>query len=300
MDIWALQIPIPLALAVVAALGYLFGRRTRFSNNNLLFRSQRELRRAQLVAGELEKIVCTVQKKLGKHHASISRFKERVEQLGTERQETAWEDLEREVEVILKPTLQLANQIAGAHDEIRRQSANLMAFTEVRTDPLTGVNNRRVLNDTLDAQFALTTRYGTRFSLAMFDIDHFKKINDKEGHVFGDRMLQDLAKLFDECVRETDVVVRYGGEEFVVVMPQTDLQGAGIFAERLRAEVERRMALTVSGGVAESLDGDTKDSLIARADNALYDAKAAGRNRIFRDDDEHAEVVVEEETGTTG
>ena len=299
MDFWPLQIPLPVALATVAALGYLFGRRTRCSSNNLLFRSQRELRRARLVAVELEKITSSVHKHLSKHCASVSRFKERVEKLDMEHEETAWEELCREVEEILKPTLQLADQIAGAHEDIRQQSASLMTFTEVRTDPLTGVNNRRGLDDTLNAQFALAHRYDACFSLAMFDIDHFRKINNKEGHVAGDRMLQDLARLFDEGVREIDVVARYGGEEFVIVMPQTDLQGAGVFAERLRAEVERRMALTVSGGVAQALDGDTQDSVIARADNALYNAKAAGRNRVFCDDGAHTEQVVEGETVPT-
>jgi len=294
MDIWSLQIPVPVALAALAAMGYLFGRRSRTGNDEVLFRSQRELRRARAVAGELEKIARSVRKNLARHHASVSKFKDRVARLSDAKQESAWKDLCQEAERILKPTLQLAAQIANAYDDIRQQSATLMSFTEVRTDPLTGVNNRRGLEDALAAQFALLTRYDTPFALAMFDIDHFKAINDKEGHLHGDRVLRDLARLFDECVRETDIVARYGGEEFVVVMPQTDLEGACMFSDRLRSEAERRLPLTISGGVTAALDGDTQDSLIARADNALYGAKTAGRNCVFRDNGDRAECVAQE------
>jgi diguanylate cyclase len=219
-----------------------------------------------------------------------------VGKLSDRQQETAWKGLCREAEEVLKPTLHLAAQVAAAYDEIRQQSAHLMTFTEVRTDPLTGVNNRRGLDDALGGQFAMMNRYGTHFSVAMFDIDHFKETNDREGHLQGDRLLQDLARLLDETVRETDVVARYGGEEFVVVMPQTDLEGVCIFAERLRSKVAQELPLTISGGVAQALDGDTQDSLLARADSALYEAKAAGRNRVYRHDGEQMESVVEEET----
>ncbi len=293
MDLWSLQIPVPVALAVVATIGYLFGRRTKTPEGELLFQSRRELRRAQLVAHELEQIAWTIRRSLAKHHSSVSKFKDRVGRLSDRQEEAACKELCREVEEILKPTLHLANQIAGAYDEIRQQSAKLMMFTEVRTDPLTGVNNRRGLDDALAAQFALMTRYDTRFSLVMFDIDRFKRINDEEGHLYGDRILQDLARLFDESVRETDIVARYGGEEFVIVMPQTDLEGACVFSERLRAKVEQEMSLTISGGVATALDGDSQDSLLARADGALYSAKTAGRNCVFRHTGERTESVAE-------
>ena len=264
MNLWAIQLPIPLALAIVATIGYLFGRRTPSGQNDAVVRSRRELRRAQLVAAELEKIAWDLRKGLARHHSSVSRFRERVGRLNDQRQDAAWKELCREAEEILKPTLRLAAQIASAHEELRQQSANLMTFTEVRTDPLTGVNNRRGLDDALAGQFAMMNRYGTRFSVGMFDIDHFKKINDQEGHLFGDRTLQRLARIFDECVRETDV------------------NGASIFAERLRAKIEAELPLTVSGGVTEAFDGDTQDSLIARADTALYQAKTLGRNCIVR------------------
>ena len=294
-DFWNLQIPVPVALAFVAAMGYLISRWNRPAANDIIVRSRRELKRAQAVALELEKIAWTVRQSLAKHHANLSRFKERVGRLSDQRQEAAWKELCREAEDILKPTLQLATQIASAYDEIRQQSANLMTFTEVRTDPLTGVNNRRGLDDTLGAQLALMSRYHSIFSMVLFDIDHFKQVNDQEGHLHGDRVLQELARLFDECIRETDIVARYGGEEFVVVMPHTDLAGACAFAERLRLQVADRLVITVSGGVAAAQESDTPETLIARADTALYSAKTAGRNRVFCHTGNSAEPVAVEE-----
>ena len=295
MDLWSLQIPVPVALASIATIGYLVSLWNRPVTNDMVIRSRRELKRAQVVALELEKIAWTVRQSLAKHHASVSRFKERVGRLSDRRQEAAWSELCREAENILKPTLQLATQIANAYDAIRQQSANLMTFTEVRTDPLTGVNNRRGLDDSLGTQLALMTRYHSVFSLVMFDIDHFKQINDQEGHLNGDRVLQELARLLDGSIRETDIIARYGGEEFVIVMPQTDLDGASMFAERLRAGVAERMAITVSGGVTEVREGDDSESLIARADTALYSAKTAGRNRVFRHTGAETEPVAAEE-----
>jgi diguanylate cyclase (GGDEF)-like protein len=209
------------------------------------------------------------------------KFKERVGRLNDQQQEAAWRDLCQEAEKILKPTLQLAAQIASAYDDIRQQSANLMTFTEVRTDPLTGLNNRRGLDDTIGAQLALMCRYHSIFSLVMFDIDHFKQVNDRDGHLCGDRILQQLAQLLEECVRETDVVARFGGEEIIVVMPQTDLPGACQLSERLRAEVANRLTITVSGGVTTAVESDSMESLIGRADAALYSAKNASRNCVF-------------------
>ena len=242
MDWWHIEIPVPVALAFMAAVGYLISRRSRTAANDMMLRSRRELKRAQAVAAELEKIAWTVRQSLATHHSSVSRFRERVGRLSDQQQEAAWKELCREAEDMLKPTLQLATQIANAYDEIRQQSANLMTFTEVRTDPLTGVNNRRGLDDALNAQFALKMRYNAIFAVAMFDIDHFKQVNDQQGHLHGDHVLQELARLFDESVRETDVVARYGGEEFVVVMPHTDLAGACIFAERSAAPGGRAVA----------------------------------------------------------
>ena len=164
----------------------------------------------------------------------MSRFKQRIGEFSDVQVEAAFKALCHEAEEILKPTMRLAAQISSAYDEIRQQSANLMTFSEVRTDPLTGVHNRRGLDDALAAQCAMMTRYDSHFSVALFDIDHFKLINDAQGHLFGDRQLQALAKVLADEARETDIVARYGGEEFLVIMPQTDLPGGCVFAERFR------------------------------------------------------------------
>jgi diguanylate cyclase len=296
IDWWSIQIPIPVALAFVAAMGYLISRWHRPSPNDVVLRSRRELKRAQAVAAELERITWSVSQSLTKHQARVAKFKERVGRLGNQEQGTAWKDLCREAETILKPTLQLASQIAGAYDEIRQQSSQLMAFTEVRTDPLTSVFNRRGLDDTLRVHLAMVSRYHTTFSVAMFDIDHFKQVNDREGHVHGDRALQELAALFEDSVRDTDVVARYGGEEFIVVMPQTDLTGACAFTERLRGLVANQLTITVSGGVTVAVEGDTPESLIARADAALYNAKRAGRNRVFSQAGDDVRPIVPEKS----
>lgn len=272
------------AIGVALAGGYLWGRRVR-RGGSVSSRTHRDIQRARAVVHELDKISTAIRDNLAQHQASLTRFKERIADLGPHDQ-AAWKSLCNEAHEILKPTLRLATQIACAYDEIRQQTNHLMAFTEIRTDPLTGVRNRRALDEALDALFQLKNRYEQPFSLVIFDLDDFKQVNDEHGHITGDRVLRAVAELLDEHVRETDVMVRFGGEEFVVVMPQTDLDGAAQFCERLRKTVEQNtlagLQVTVSGGVAMAEESDNAQTLLSRADAALYDAKAAGRNRVHR------------------
>jgi diguanylate cyclase len=286
--------PLPVALALIAVLGYLVGRRSRAQAVSEADKARRELRRAKLIAKELEQVAESVRKNLANHHLSVARFKDRISELSGREKEAAWQELCGESEQILKPTLRLAEQIAQAYDEIRRQTNQLMTFSEVRTDPLTRVSNRRGLDETLESMFALMERYEEPFSLAIFDIDHFKEVNDKKGHLHGDRTLQSVARVIDDSVRDTDIVARYGGEEFVVVMPHTTLENGCLFAERVRQKIETDLGITISGGVATALDGDNAQSLLSRADAALYSGKAAGRNRIFR----HTGADIEPVDGT--
>jgi diguanylate cyclase (GGDEF)-like protein len=291
---WSFPVPLPVALSAFAVLGYLFGRQQRQAEPTSDSQARRDMKRAQSVAKELEKIAEAVRKNLATHSTSIARFKERVFELSNQKQEAAWKQLCGEAEEMLKPTLFLASQIAHAYDEIRQQSNNLMAFAEVRTDPLTGVTNRRGLNDTLESMFAMLNRYETPFSSIILDIDNFKQLNDERGHLFGDQVLKGVASRLNENVRETDTVSRYGGEEFVIVMPHTDLEGATILGERLRRVVADDLTITLSGGVTEAQEGDTEQTMLARADAALYSAKAAGRNQIFVHDGADIEPVSDE------
>ena len=156
------------------------------------------------------------------------------------------------------------------------------------TDVLTGLYNRRYLYEVGPGLVAAAERYGTPLSLAIFDIDRFKRVNDTYGHPAGDRVLREVGRVLKKGVRSSDIVVRYGGEEFLVLMPGTDLGRAFIVVEKLRREIEEAdivpeegaKRVTVSGGVAEFIRGMDLDDLIHDADEALYRAKRAGRNRI--------------------
>lgn len=148
-------------------------------------------------------------------------------------------------------------------------------------DPLTGLANRRFLEIQLEKAFELAKRYGEPQSVIMLDIDHFKVYNDCYGHQGGDLLLAALAKIFTAQVRKSDYVFRYGGEEFLVLLPDTGLSMACDAAERLRAAVEREAGVTVSLGVAAYHDGmPVKEALVEAADAALYRAKEGGRNRV--------------------
>jgi two-component system cell cycle response regulator len=159
------------------------------------------------------------------------------------------------------------------------------------TDELTGLYNRRYLFAHLDELIERAGGDGIRAALLLFDIDHFKKVNDSHGHAAGDQVLRQIAVRALNSVRGADLVARLGGEEFVVVMPETELGIAAAVAERLRAAIAQQpfnvgdaapLSLTVSIGVtATASGGDARDLMLARADEALYAAKAAGRNRII-------------------
>ena len=296
VQFWPAELKIAI-LAIAIAGAYALGRRANRVSREVVDQSQRDLRRAKTVARELENVSMLIRKQLRKHQTRVNKFKQRVSELSVCEHEEAWQELCREAEDMLQPTLQLANQIASAYDSVRQQSGNLMTFTDVRIDPLTGVANRRALDDTLNSQFAMMLRYDSSFTLAMFDIDRFKQINDSQGHLQGDRILQEVAKMLDGCARETDTVVRYGGEEFVIVMPQTNIEGASIFADRIRVRIQEEIPVTISGGVAGVVQGDTAESLLARADKALYKAKAAGRNCVFQHDGQQSHLVEPETAG---
>jgi diguanylate cyclase (GGDEF)-like protein len=148
-------------------------------------------------------------------------------------------------------------------------------------DPLTGLLNRGFFDERMQAEVARTTRTGRLLSVALIDIDHFKRFNDEFGHIVGDEVLKVLAGIFQKSLRKSDLIARYGGEEFIAMFPETPAEFAVLVAERLREAVEQT-TVTVSIGVAElPTDGKDMRNVIDRADNRLYQAKNAGRNRVI-------------------
>ena len=177
----------------------------------------------------------------------------------------------------------------AAIDAANRELEQVLEREQIkaRTDGLTGLYNRRHFFELTGSLVAVAQRYGTPLSLIMFDIDHFKLINDRLGHQAGDRILERIAQIAREHTRASDALARYGGEEFILALPNTGLDDALVTAEDLRKRIadyqqfagDPQLRVTISAGVAGFGHGvDTLDRLIQRADEALYAAKHAGRN----------------------
>ena len=187
------------------------------------------------------------------------------------------EDLERKVR---ERTTRLQEQ----NRELREARKRIEELS--RRDALTGLTNRRWLDEVLRLEVERAHRYGAPLAVIMVDLDHFKQVNDSFGHAVGDQVLKSAARTLQEAVRLTDVVGRYGGEEFLVLLPNTELGQATALAERMRAGLRlmpvgfRPDPVTGSFGVTQWAAGDTVAGLVDRADEALYEAKGAGRDRV--------------------
>lgn len=184
-----------------------------------------------------------------------------------------------------------ATQVRRKRLQDRLQESYRRSLSLALTDELTGLYNRRYLCAHLDELIERVNQDGISAAVLLFDIDHFKHVNDTCGHPAGDDVLRELAARTMNCVRSVDLVARLGGEDFVVVMPETDLAIAAAVAERLRAAVARepftiqassdKLPVTISIGVTGVAgNGDDRDSMLKRADEALYSAKTHGRNRV--------------------
>lgn len=176
--------------------------------------------------------------------------------------------------------------ILTVEDNTKQHEMMKILEQQALTDVLTKLGNRQAFNIKTEECFAQHRRNGISFSLLVFDIDHFKSVNDTYGHIAGDEVLVSLSAVATSNKRATDYMYRIGGEEFAVYLTGTDLEGAKHAAEQLRRSVMEEVTvgnghhITISIGVAELQDNDTPDSLFKRADDNLYLAKRAGRNRV--------------------
>jgi diguanylate cyclase (GGDEF)-like protein len=183
------------------------------------------------------------------------------------------------------------NRLRVAHDRI---------ITLLYTDSLTGIANRRIFLESLGGAISFAQRHQTPLSIIMADLDDFKSVNDTFGHNAGDQVLQSFAKLLMENSRQEDLAARFGGEEFIMMLPGTGAEEAAVLGERLRRDWKEMtfpgfsIQVTASFGVAAQQPGDTVDSFIERVDQALYDAKMMGKNQVVVGEDTTEQV--EEET----
>ncbi|HKJ50472.1 MAG TPA: GGDEF domain-containing protein [Gammaproteobacteria bacterium] len=193
-----------------------------------------------------------------------------------------------EVMILFTPFLLVGYITTLLSADLQRATDNLAEISN--TDELTGLKNRRAFNTTLDTEINKSSRYKRPFAILMIDADNLKPVNDKFGHEAGDKLIKMIARVIHESVREVDLVARYGGDEFVVLMAESTRSSAGVVAERIRQAVENtsfneageRIYTTVSIGIA-SFPSDTPNSeeLLAIADKQLYTCKSMGKNVVF-------------------
>lgn len=236
-----------------------------------------ELNREVESTGDLSSIKAKVQKRLTAVAMALQEFRDSEARREAEHEERA-ASLRREVAELTSRTAALAEKCAS-------QESRLLI------DSLTHVGSRYAYEQRLEEEHARWQRHDQPLSFAIFDLDHFKRVNDELGHDTGDRLLRAVAELLDRNKRTEDFVARVGGEEFVLLLPMTPLASARVVVEKLRAVVEnanfqykgRREQITISCGVTEFRQGDTPSAVYDRADRALYRAKEEGRNRCIAD-----------------
>lgn len=192
--------------------------------------------------------------------------------------------------VTIMALIYLSGRERSVHDQVQMDKrlelqdlARNLRF-QATTDPLTGLHNRLRFNQALEAEIIRAARYKAPFAVILFDVDHFKQVNDTHGHQIGDRVLIALARIVSGAIRSADVFARWGGEEFVILLPETEAAMALRAAEKLRAAIADAEleigSVTCSFGAAAFVEGDNAETLVARADLALYRAKRNGRNRV--------------------
>lgn len=233
----------------------------------------------------------------GDYHETIETLSEKISQtddiaqLGKLLEEVAaaTRDVQAATLRSREETLRTQREVQEAEQKVRQLQSELERVSaKVREDQLTGTLNRRGLEEEFDRSCAASERRNEPMSLALLDIDNFKSLNDTHGHQAGDGALVHLAKVIKASIRPTDMVCRYGGEEFVILLPGTNLQDSVMVISRLQRELTKRfflhdnqrLLITFSAGVAERRPGEGRDESISRADAAMYSAKRSGKNRV--------------------
>jgi diguanylate cyclase len=255
-----------------------------------------EVNRARQVLGQLREVAVSMAANVDQHSTRVQAINQEL--ISSEGQES--EAVVATVAKLIAANRDMQQQLNTAEGKLREQT--LLVETreaEARTDPLTGLWNRRALDDEMPARTAAFQRDGRRFAFVLGDIDHFKRVNDTYGHPAGDEVLRGVARVLRGAARQQDMVVRYGGEEFAVLLSDAELPAATEIVERLREAVaaasfqygDQTLKVTVSFGTANLLKGEQAGELIQRADDALYAAKKGGRNQTVWHDGQATQLV---------
>lgn len=279
--------------ALSAAVGYmaavLFNHR-QIAAEREDNRLSNELERKELTEfmQYVQSIASNVDEKVDQHSLNLATINEDI----SKNKEPDPKVVLRAVKQLFEANVQLHGELTSAQEQIDVKQHQLESYmAEARTDTLTGVSNRRAFDEEIHRLFAIRERRPTDLCLLMADIDHFKLFNDYHGHQVGDEMLQRVAGTFELSTRSCDVVCRYGGEEFAILLPRTKLPDAIRVAERARAAVEAlrcdigefELHVTASIGVVELRSDEDITAFVKRGDEALYAAKVAGRNCVWHE-----------------
>jgi diguanylate cyclase len=233
----------------------------------------------------------------GDYQEKIGGFSERIRGAANiEELNLVLEEVLRETRAVQAEALASRDRMIAAHQEVQEAEARikdleakLQHMSElVREDQLTGSLNRRGLDDVFERESARADRRGTPLCVALLDLDNFKKLNDTYGHLAGDKALRHLVKVVKDTLRSMDVIARFGGEEFLILLPETNVEAASAAMVRVQRELTKhfflhdneKMLITFSCGVALRHQNEDQASLMARADNAMYKAKTSGKNRV--------------------
>lgn len=249
--------------------------------------SLRAFERAMMAADRIRDLACHAMSHVGDHGTKVEAFSSDVRSIAEKQAAVSTDALLLTIGQMTCANNELQERLSRIEKQIATQSAELRIYSsEARTDSLTGLSNRRAFDDEIQRRFAEWQRRRTSFSLMILDIDNFKEVNDSCGHQIGDEALRRIGQVITNNSRQMDFRCRYGGDEFVLILPDTGAKETRIAAERIRAAVEKIVvqngdksyALTCSVGAARVGASDDIARLIRRADEALYKAKDSGRN----------------------